>query len=201
MQVCSLVLWTKQSLCVSQFSCRRKSYLFFKKEWKKPHFPGCALLKCCNRLYNWTVDSPLCVAEGTGARSSARVSVFSDPLQQGPAGSQAWQWGNRKGERESNELRSKPREETICRMLGDISLECSCWHEERFSSCFSSHFFLKPVTGEGVGRAACQWNVRARSLGRVIDYCTMEEKEGRATQVQADQVKEERNVIGAGEGK
>lgn len=41
----------------------------------------------------------------------------------------------------------------------------------------------------------------AYSLGRVTDYhCPVKKKEGRAIEVQADQLKEEGNVIGA-EGK
>ena len=86
-------------------------------------------------------------------------------------------------------------------MLGNISLEHRHWHEGRFSSCFSSAFFLKPVAGEGVGMAACERYIMACSLGRIIDHCTMGEKEGRAVEVRADQVKEEGNVIGAVEGK
>lgn len=57
--------------------------------------------------------------------------------------------------------------------------------------------FLKPVTREGVGMGACQRNVVGSSLERVTDYqCPVEKEEGRAIQVQADQVKEEGNVIG-----
>lgn len=41
----------------------------------------------------------------------------------------------------------------------------------------------------------------ACSLGRLVDRCTMGEKEGRAVEVQADQVKEEGNVIDSVERK
>lgn len=81
-------------------------------------------------------------------------------------------------------------------MLGNISLEQRCCHEGRFSS-----FFLKPVAGKGIGVAACQWSIMAWSLGRFVDHCTMREKEGRAVEAQADQVKERGNVIDAVEGK
>lgn len=54
--------------------------------------------------------------------------------------------------------------------------------------------FLKPVKREGIGMGVCQQNV----VGCHLDYhCPVEKEEGRAIEVQADQVKEEGNVIGA----
>lgn len=129
------------------------------------------------------MDSRLCVAGGRGAGSSARVSVFCGPLQQGPAGSQVSVWKPKLGKGKQQTQFKTPRRDH-CRMLGNISLEKRCWHEGRFS-CFSSAFFLE---------SAC-------SLGRLVDHGTMGEKEGRAVEVQADQVKEEGNVIDAVERK
>lgn len=130
------------------------------------------------------MDSPLCVAGGRGAGSSARVSVFSGPLQQGPAGSQVCQCGNQNWGSESNKHSSKPQEDTIA----GCSLT-SAWSRDagmRADSPVSPLLFFPKL--------AC-------SLGRLVDHCTMGEKEGRAVEVQAGQVKEEGNVIDAVERK
>lgn len=119
--------------------------------------------------------------------------LCSHPLQQGPADSSVSMWKPKleKG-RKQTELKTTRRDHFS--MLSSIDLELRC------CSCLFSPF-LKPVMREGVGMATCRWNVVAYSLGRVTDYlCPVKKKEGRAIEVEADQVKEEGNVIGA-EGK
>lgn len=69
------------------------------------------------------MDSPFCVAEVTGTGSCVGLFVFSDPLQQGPAGSQVCQCGNQNWRRGSNKLGSKPLEGTIAGCL--VTPACS----------------------------------------------------------------------------
>lgn len=200
MQVCKCTHWycEQKSLCVQASFPANPAYsvcLFLIKGMKQASFSwlyfkkvlqqvvqlncGFSLLRCRSNR-DWELCGTLCVLWpfATGTSGFPSVSVWKPKLEKGKQ--QTW---------------FKTTRRDHCRMLGNTGLQHRCWHEGGISSCFSS--LLKRVTRQGVGMAACQWNIMVYGLGRVVGYYAMERKEGRAIE---DRVKDEGNVTGAGEG-